>query len=224
MNVKDVRRENMRSLARQCGGISDMAKRLERSQSQISHLIGKTPIKNIGDRIATTVEKAFNKPPGWLDREHFRRQEATAVHDVGDTSKGDTILYRVVPILSWDDIRHWPAFPQDEAHSGTLKSIPGVADLSPRSFAVPIIDESMESAHGVSFPVKSMIIVDPDHDVEHGMFVIVRTEKNKQVVFRQLMHDGKKRFLKPLNERYPVVEVEGAITVFGVVRQMTMLF
>lgn len=67
MNVKVIRRENMRALAKSAGGISKLALRLGKSQSQISHLIGTSPIKNIGDKVAAQIEAVFGKPPGWLD-------------------------------------------------------------------------------------------------------------------------------------------------------------
>lgn len=67
MNVKSIRRENVRALAKSVGGISRLAIRLNKSQSQVSHLIGTSPIKNIGDKIASQIEIIFGKPAGWLD-------------------------------------------------------------------------------------------------------------------------------------------------------------
>ncbi len=70
MNSKDIRRENLRALAKSIGGITALARMLGKSQSQISHLIGQNPIKNIGDRLAGQIEKVFSKAHGWLDHEH----------------------------------------------------------------------------------------------------------------------------------------------------------
>ena len=224
MNVKDIRRENMRALARQAGGISEIAERLDKSQSQISHLIGSNPIKNIGDRIASEVEQAFNKPHGWLDREHFRVQEAKAIYELSDNHKKDNMLYRVVPILDWEDIRNWPALPTGEAHLDQQEMVPGPVNVSPRSFALRVRDDSMESTGGISFPVNSIIVIDPDHNVEHGAYVIVRIESDMQITFKQLMVDGKRRFLKPLNPRYPIIELNCEATFFGIIRQVSMIF
>ena len=38
--------------------------------SQVSQIIGKNPIKNIGNSIAKRIEVAFAKPEGWLDQPH----------------------------------------------------------------------------------------------------------------------------------------------------------
>lgn len=48
MHIKEIRRENLRSLAKSAGGITALADKLSRAQSQISHLIGNKPLKNIG--------------------------------------------------------------------------------------------------------------------------------------------------------------------------------
>lgn len=226
MNVKDIRRENMRALSRQIGGISEMAERLDKSQSQISHLIGSNPIKNIGDRIASEVEKAFSKPHGWLDREHFRVQEATAIYELSENHKKDNMLYRVVPILEWDDIRDWPALPTHQKHLENQEKVPAPASISPRSFALRVRDDTMESVGGgISFPINSIIVVDPDHTVEHLSYVIVRIESDKQITFKQLMVDGKRRSLKPLNSRYSMIELLNTeVTFFGVIRQVSMVF
>jgi hypothetical protein len=64
-----VRWRNFRDLiGPQKGAITAAAAKLEKSQGQVSHFGGKNPIKNIGDDIAAEIEKAWGKPPGWLDQ------------------------------------------------------------------------------------------------------------------------------------------------------------
>lgn len=46
MEVTQIRRENLRELAKSVGGISKLAVKLHKSQSQISHIIGISPLKN----------------------------------------------------------------------------------------------------------------------------------------------------------------------------------
>lgn len=47
MEVTQIRRENLRELAKSVGGISKLAAKLHKSQSQISHLIGISPLKKL---------------------------------------------------------------------------------------------------------------------------------------------------------------------------------
>jgi hypothetical protein len=70
MTVYETRWRNFRSLAGHRGGVTAAAEKLGKSQGQISHFGGKTPIKNIGDKLARQIESAYGKPLGWLDRDH----------------------------------------------------------------------------------------------------------------------------------------------------------
>lgn len=70
MDIKSIRRINLRRIARSAGGVTALARRVNHSQSQISHLIGPRPSKNIGDKLAAKFEAALHKPPGWLDKLH----------------------------------------------------------------------------------------------------------------------------------------------------------
>lgn len=40
------------------------------SESQLSQLIGKSPSKPVGDRLARKIETKFDLPIGWLDTEN----------------------------------------------------------------------------------------------------------------------------------------------------------
>lgn len=66
--VEETRLLNARRLAEENpGGITGMARRLQKSQSQWQNTIGKTPIKNIGSDVAREIEKEYSKPAGWMD-------------------------------------------------------------------------------------------------------------------------------------------------------------
>lgn len=62
-----IRRKNLQLLSAEIGGQQELAARLEREPAQISHLIGKTPRKGIGPRLARHIEQRLGKPSGWLD-------------------------------------------------------------------------------------------------------------------------------------------------------------
>lgn len=64
-----IRWRNFRDLiGSKKGAVTAAAERLGKTQGQVSHFGGKTPIKNIGDDIATEIERAWGKPLGWLDQ------------------------------------------------------------------------------------------------------------------------------------------------------------
>lgn len=66
-----IRLWNARYLADKDGSMTDFANKLDKGLSQIGQLIGATPIKNIGNKIAREIEIAFNQEPGWLDTPHI---------------------------------------------------------------------------------------------------------------------------------------------------------
>lgn len=78
MTNTEVRRENARLLAAKVGGEAKFAKLLDMDASQVSHIIGKTPLKGIGNIIARRIEDKFALPRGWLDSPHFEAPEPAA--------------------------------------------------------------------------------------------------------------------------------------------------
>ena len=70
MDVYRIRWLNFRRLAGHRGGVSEAARKLGKSQGQVSHFGGERPIKNIGHDIAREIEIAYGKSHGWLDQVH----------------------------------------------------------------------------------------------------------------------------------------------------------
>ena len=68
-------------------------------------------------------------------------------------------------------------------------------------------------------PQCSIIIVGPDREAIHGSPVIVRLDDSEQVTFKQLSDEGGIRYLKPLNPRHPIMNVDRKATICGVVVQ-----
>ena len=52
--------------------------------------------------------------------------------------------------------------------------------------------------------------------------VIVRQNGNTEATFKQLMQDGGKSYLKPLNPRYPIMELMPDAVFCGVVKRVEM--
>jgi SOS-response transcriptional repressor LexA len=209
MNVKCVRRENLRALAKAVGGITALANRLGKSQGQISHLIGLNPTKNIGDKLAAEIEQAFNKPPGWLDW----RQEPFPF----DTLEEDV---NYIPLLTSADAIEWVQRP------GALKfrlNCPQLAvstHFSSSAFAMRVLNDTMEAPFSISFPKGSIIIVDPEAVMKDYSFVVVSIEHASELILRQVVHEGSKRYLKAINPRYPLIPMRDPYTIYGVVRMV----
>ena len=131
-----------------------------------------------------------------------------------------------LPLISWVQAGPW-AEAQDLFEVGDYEAlipVPGSRKYSKHAYALRVQGDSMSAPDGPSFPDGAIICVEPSQEPRHGSFVIVRMEDSKEATFKQLMFDGDRRFLKPLNSRYPMMEVDSEATFCGVVRQMVMDF
>ena len=71
MDAAQIRRENLRLLAKQLGGQARLAEKLGKSEAQISALFSdnQQAKRNIGTRLARQIEQRLGKPHGWLDHQ-----------------------------------------------------------------------------------------------------------------------------------------------------------
>ena len=96
---------------------------------------------------------------------------------------------------------------------------------APRAFAVKVEGDSMTNPNGSpSFPEGTILIMDPDRSAEPGRFVIVRQKDDTECTFKQLVRDSGRFFLKPLNPRYPILEMLPDAVICGVLAQATLEF
>ncbi len=87
----------------------------------------------------------------------------------------------------------------------------GCSSLEP--YALRVLGDSMEP----EFADGCVVIVDPAYAPRDGAFVVV--EFAGDVFFRQLVFDGERRFLKPLNPKYGGFELTLPYTILGGVVQ-----
>jgi SOS-response transcriptional repressor LexA len=223
MNIKCIRRENLRTLAKTVGGISRLADRLNKTQSQISHLIGSKPVKNIGDKIAAQAEREFKKPSGWLDRQHGFIELGSGFYGAGQQSQKGVLCLRV-PLISWKEAKNWHQIAYNYKPESAADLIPVTIKVSSFAFALRVYGDSMESAGGVSFTEGAVIIIEPDQVPVSGSFVVVSVTHDRGATLKKLLIQGGKRYLKPLNARYPILEWTPTTMVLGVVKQMVVDF
>lgn len=80
-------------------------------------------------------------------------------------------------------------------------------------YALRVLGDSMEP----EFTDGTVIIIDPGYVARDGSYVVV--EYAGDVFFRQLVFDGERRFLTPLNLKYGGFELVPPYTIRGVVVQ-----
>ena len=81
------------------------------------------------------------------------------------------------------------------------------------------LDFGFGQAEELEHPVLEGRVVDPDAAAEHGKNVVVRLDDEQEATFKNLVVEGSRRFLRPLNPDWPekMIEVNGNATICGVV-------
>lgn len=122
----------------------------------------------------------------------------------------------LVPEISWVQAGQWQEI-IDNYHPGDFERvIPVSKKMSPRSFALRVRGDSMAD----KFPEGCTIVVDPEFEPNNGSYVIARINDATEATFKQLVLDAGRAYLKPLNPRYPIIEIDEHTSICGVVRHM----
>ena len=218
-----IRLANLRNLIKRAGGPADAARKLDMDDSQLSQIAGKNPNRNNGTSLARRIETAFKRPEGWLDVPHSQLLLPQPPADENVTPARD--LRNEVPLISWVQAGDWRNL-EDNFHAGDAERwVATNASVGKHSFALRIVGDSMTNPGGApSFPEGTIIIVDPEREASTGRYVVVRQKSDTECTFKQLVRDAGKHYLKPLNPRYPLLEMLPDAVICGVLVQAVMDF
>ncbi len=217
MDVSEIRRKNLRLvIERQFSGTAaELARALGKQPSEISRIfsLNRHHRRNIGSRLARQIEAVLGKETGWMDQQQFSSGDQASGWTISDTC-------RRVPVISLAQAKQAAVnghfgLPEPQSQNWVLVTAP----VGERAFALQVVGDSMEP----KFPEGVTIIVDPDVEPTHGSFVIALLGDIGQITFKQLVTDGR-QYLKPLNPRYPVLDMDSQVSLCGVVKQMVMNF
>ncbi|MEO5340529.1 MAG: helix-turn-helix domain-containing protein [Magnetococcus sp. MYC-9] len=174
-------------------------------------------------RRTVAIALACGVDPIWLDtgRGEMSLIGATPGMNHAEFTKAaeDGEIYRApifarLPLISWEDASRSCEEPADSFHPTTVEAwIPVAPRSSDRTYALRVPDDSMEP----EFHEGEIIIVDPMLPGKHNQFLVARMEGDSLATFKQLIVVGNRTYLKPLNSRYPLIDIQGAIRVCGVV-------
>lgn len=118
-----------------------------------------------------------------------------------------------VPLISWVQAGSWMEIADHYAPGDGEDFIPCPGSVGPHAFALRVSGDSMEP----EFTAGDLIIVDPDKQALNGSYVVVRLEESEEATFKQFVIDAGRKYLKPLNPRYPVIDITQDATITGVV-------
>lgn len=191
-------------------------KQADINQSELSKVVGLKPqaIQYLcsGKGKASTksfeIAKALNVDPTWLT-------EGKGAYNNFNKS----INY--FPVISWNDIVNYENVISKLYTTDINKCLYSQHDYSVLSFVLKIENNVMQSNGTNSFPLGSLVIIDPEAEAKNNDFVIVKLSKN-EIVLRQLVIDGNNKYLKKLNSKYPdgIIAFKNSFFIFGVVKEI----
>ncbi|ABK46035.1 phage repressor protein, Serine peptidase, MEROPS family S24 [Magnetococcus marinus MC-1] len=150
--------------------------------------------------------------PEWLAIGHGSLREFANEQNSG--------AVRRLPMLNWSNVIHWSQSGYQAQQMGEVYDLVEVTKpFGNHAFALKVGGDSMEP----KVPEGSTILVDPAYVAQNNYLVIAHLEGEPEATFKQLVLEGGGRYLKPLNPRYPIVDLSRyRYTLLGVVRQVVI--
>lgn len=162
------------------------------------------------------ILKYFDKTESYLYNNYL--QESSHYYGKSNVAPGPEIK-GMIPVVSWVNAGNWIETEEGLKIEGIEEWLPCPKPHSDRTFGLRVQGDSMVSPvpgqH--TYPPGIVIYVDPEVCPEPGKRVVARINGSMETTFKMLVEDSGKRYLKPLNPQYPMVEIDRNIEFVGVV-------
>lgn len=171
------------------------------------------------------IAKALKVSSEWLWKGGSQKETGSTNLDTnvepGPAIKG------YVPLISWIQAGAWCEITDVRTVDDAEIWLPCAASHSPQSYALRVRGLSMFNQHERrSFRDGDIIFVDPAKDAENGSLVIAKLMDSQEATFKQLVMEGSRQFLKPLNPAWPdpIIELDDDAMICGVVFSKLEIF
>ncbi|NBA95974.1 LexA family transcriptional regulator [Pseudomonas sp. R5(2019)] len=178
--------------------------------NRMLHALGLTPLQLMPDAQVAEAAASYG----------LEFKEAPAISQVSDGVRL-ALCFRY-PLISWDQALD----PEQPA----LLSVPGQRfeltdyQTDAHCFWLEVEGDAMNAPVGISVPHGMLILVDPTLVPKAGNLVIAKWDDSAVATFRQIIEEGGKRYLTPLNPTYPKQLLTDQCRVIGVVVQASVKF
>ncbi len=131
------------------------------------------------------------------------------------TSVRRTVTLKEIPLFNIDDVHNLGAFIINGMVASRVSNFIVAPHLAPDdAFAVRITGNSMASLDGISFPHESIVTFTPKSIAKNNDFILCKF--GNMLVFKQLIIDQGRQYLRSLNPDYPMWETDQDILIYGV--------
>lgn len=210
------------------GGVDTLAKRLSAARNRLKLTqqqladdsgLAQSDISKIerGKIKRTTavpaLARALRCNPNWLDTGDGEPEWDNSPN----TSEGPAVQGDV-PLISWVQAGHWGDVVDNLQPGEAEEWITTTARVSKSAFALRIKGDSMAP----KVPDGSIVIFEPGRNFQHGSLVLAKRTGDQQATFKQLWYDGETAWLKPLNDRYPMIEMPPDTRIIAVAVRLEM--
>lgn len=167
--------------------------------------------RNKGSRYAVQIAAALKCSGPWL---------ASGKGDKAAPPEPGPDIRARVPRISWTAAGKWAEVQDPFPPRGEEEWIVTTASVGPNAFALRVVGDSMEP----KIPDGATVIIDPSRTFQHGSIVLAKRMGEQAATLKQLWYDGATPLLRPLNERYPILDMPSDTQIIGVVVQMVLDF
>lgn len=162
--------------------------------------------RNKGSAYVAQLANALSVSAHWLATGRGSKVPSGTNIEPGPEIRG------TVPLISWTAAGRW-ADVVDSLQPGDAEEwVSTTATVGPNAFALRVVGDSMEPR----IPDGSIVIIDPARNYQHGSIILAKRVQDQQATLKQLWYDGATPRLRPLNERYPIMEMPDDTRVIGV--------
>lgn len=90
-------------------------------------------------------------------------------------------------------------------------------DVNDKAFWLKVETDAMASPVGLTIPEGMMILVNPTNNLSSGNLVIFKKSGTREIFFRKYVEEAGDRYLRPLNQNYTMIKIDGQYMPVGVV-------
>lgn len=199
-NARKAKKLSLEQLANQVDSDTGNLSRLERGQQGTTPEKLKRILEVLGIKLAQAGQGMDSPQDSGMSNVQMALQP----------SRGS----REYPLISWVIAGEW-AESCDNFNPGDAETwLASVENAGANGFWLEVRGDSMTSSGNPNFPEGSRILVMPEAELISGKYYVIKLESGEST-FKQYTEDAGNKYLRPLNQNYRTIQIDGPFKVIG---------